>query len=213
MGESTKNTAQQSPALTVAALVGRVAVLGGAGSDKSNLLVGLAFQQVRQQGTAFCLDARHHQQVELQLRLLLRQQTQYRYVRVTGEVSAEVARSVLSVVGNSLSRNSTLPPLLLCDSLVETPDWEQTIQFLLKANATIVELLPSPSALVFGRYETVLLLRETITAATDVLSRAVGRKVSGEQVAQLKTGEGWLIHLTQVQRVTLPGITDEGARA
>lgn len=188
-------------------LIGRVAVLGGTASDKSDLVVGLALRQVRQQGAVFCLDARQHQQVEVQLRLLLRQQTQYRYVRVSGDVSAEIARSVLSVVGNSLSSHCIPSPLLLCDCLVETPDWERTIQFLLKANATIVELLASPAALVFGRYDTVLLLRDSTNSA-DALSRAVGRKVRVEDIGRLKAGEAWLVHLTQVYHITLPHIGD-----
>jgi len=191
--------------LSLPELIGRVAVLGGTPSDKSSLIVGLALRQARQQGSIFCLDARQHQAVEVQLRLLLRQQAQYRYVRVASEVSADIARSVLSVVGQSLSRHQTLPPLLLCDCLTESHDWERTIQFLLKAEATVVELLASPAGLVFGRYDTVLLLREPITSA-DAISRAVGRKVSEEQIVQLKAGEGWLIHFTQVYRVTLPSI-------
>jgi len=188
-------------------LGGRVAVLGGTASDKSNLVVGLALRQVRQRGTVFCLDARQHQQVELQLRLLLRQQTQYRYICVPGGVSEEIARGVLSAVGNSLSSHSVPSPLLLCDCLAETPDWERTIQFLLKANTTIVEILASSAALVFGRYDTVLLLREPANTA-DALSRAVGRKVSVEELARLKAGEGWLVHLTQVYHIKLPRIGD-----
>lgn len=188
-------------------LIGRVAILGGTGSDKSNFIVGLALRHIRQQGTVFCLDARHHQQVELQLRLLLRQQTRYRYVRVPGEVPTEVEHGIVSVIGNSLSSTNTPLPLLLCDSLVETVDWERTIQFLLKANTTIVELLVSPTALVFGRYDTVLLLRESASAA-DALSRAVGRRVSGDEISRLKAGEGWLVHLTRVYYVKLPQMED-----
>jgi hypothetical protein len=186
-------------------LIGRVAVLGGTANDKSTLIVGLALRQVRQQGTVFCVDARHHQSVEVQLRLLLRQQTQYRYMRVAGEVPSAIARTVLSVVGHSLSRQQKLPPLLLCDSLTESRDWEQTVQFLLKAEATVVELLASSAGLVFGRYDTVLLLRDS-PASADALSRAVGRKVSVEDIVQLKADEGWLIHLTQVYQVRLPTV-------
>ncbi len=204
MAEKT-DVSPQATRFPLPELIGRVAVLGGTPSDKSTLVVGLAFRQVRQQGTVFCLDARQHQAVEVQLRLLLRQQTQYRYVRVTGEVPSDVARNVLSVVGHSLSRQQSLPPLLLCDGLTESPDWEQTIQFLLKADATIVELLISPVELVFGRYDTVLLLRESAPAA-DALSRAVGRKVSAEEIMRLKAGEGWLVHLAQVYLVKLPAV-------
>lgn len=203
MAEKTDGSPLSSTRFPLPELIGRVAVLGGTPSDKSNLVVGLALRQVRQQGTVFCLDARHHQSVEVQLRLLLRQQSHYRYVRVAGAVPSDIARSVLSVVGQSLSRHQTLPPLLLCDSLTESHDWEQTIQFLLKAEATVVELLASPAELVFGRYDTVLLLHES-AASADALSRAVGRKVSVEEIVQLKTGDGWLIHLTQVYHVRLP---------
>jgi hypothetical protein len=192
-------------------LIGRVAVLGGTASDKSNLVVGLALRQVRQQGTIFCLDARRHQQVELQFRLLLRQRAQYEQVLSSGEVLQETAKHMLSAVARSLSSRS-LPPLLLCDSIKETPDWEQTVQFLLKAGATIVEILASPTALAFGRYDTVLLLRESNTPA-NALSRAVGRKVSAEDLVQLKSGEGWLVHLTQVYHVRLPGIDGGEANA
>ena len=212
-GKATGSTPLSTP-LPLPELVGRVAVLGGTPSDKSNLIVGLALRQARLHGSIFCLDARHHQQIELQLRLLLRQQTDYRdyrYVRVSGDVSVEIARSVLSVVGSSLSSKSTPAPLLLCDYLTETLDWERTIQFLLKANATIVEILASPAALTFGRYDTVLLLREPANIA-DALSRAAGRKVSVENITQLKAGEAWLIHLTQVHYVKFPRIGDEESK-
>lgn len=207
MAAKTETSPQPQPHFSFPELIGRVAVLGGTPSDKSTLVVGLALRQVRQQGTVFCLDARQHQAVEVQLRLLLRQQTQYRYVRVAGEVPSDVARSVLSVVGQSLSHHQPLPPLLLCDSLTQSADWERTIQFLLKADATVVELLALPAELVFGRYDTVLLLRES-AASADALSRAVGRKVSMEEIVQLKVGEGWLIHLTQVYHVKLPAVQE-----
>ena len=190
-------------------LVGRIAVLGGTASDKSNLLVGLALRQARQQGTIFCLDARRHQQIELQFRLLLRQRAQYLQVPVSGEVSSEMTRNALSIVSRSLA-GGRLPPLLLFDCIEETPDWERTIQFFLKAGATVVEVLATPTALVFGRYDTVLLLRESENSA-DAFSRAVGRKVSAEEIVRLKAGEGWLVHLTQVFHVILPSIGDEKA--
>lgn len=190
-------------------LIGRVAVLGGTASDKSNLVVGLALRQVHQHGTVFCLDARRHQQVELQFRLLLRQRTHYTQVLTSGEVSSEMARNALSIVSRSLS-GSGLPPLLLFDSIEEAPDWEQTIQFLLKAGATIVEILTSPTALIFGRYDTVLLLCEPEPSA-DAISRAAGRKVSVEEIVRLRPGEGWLIHLTQVYHVKLPAVGDGGS--
>ena len=183
-------------------LIGRIAILGGTASDKSNLLIGLALRQVRQQGTVFCLDARRHQQVELQFRLLLRQRAQYEQVLASGEVSPEMAKNVLGVVSRGLSGRG-LPPLLLFDSIEETPDWERTTQFLLKAGATVAEILTSPTALVFGRYDTVLLMRDSEKSA-DALSRAVGRKVSVEEIVRLKAGEGWLVHLAQMYHVVLP---------
>jgi hypothetical protein len=89
------------------------------------------------------------------------------------------------------------------DSLWETPDWERIVIFLLKAGATVIEVLPDSTALAFGRYDTVLLLREE-TAVAEQLSRAVGRKVSAAELRQMKPGEGLLIHLAQVYRVLLP---------
>jgi len=95
------------------------------------------------------------------------------------------------------------PPLLLLDSMRDSVDWEQVLSFLLNAGVVVVEILASPAALVFGRYDTVLLLREE-GEDVDALSRAVGRKVSPEDIMSLKAGEGVLIHLTQVHRVMLP---------
>jgi hypothetical protein len=93
--------------------------------------------------------------------------------------------------------------LLLLDTVSETADWEQTLSFLLNAGVTVVEVLRTPTALVFGRYDTILLLREG-AAEADALSRAVGRKVSAEEVVALKTGEAILIHLAQIHWVALP---------
>jgi hypothetical protein len=93
----------------------------------------------------------------------------------------------------------------LLDGLRETPDWERAVIFLLNAGATVVEVLPDPTALVFGRYDTAILLREE-TEAAEQLSRAVGRKVSAGELRQMKPEEGILIHLTQIYRVTLPRI-------
>jgi hypothetical protein len=85
----------------------------------------------------------------------------------------------------------------------EQLDLEQTLSFVLKAGATVVEFLHSAAALAFGRYDTVLLLpAEADTAET--LSRAVGYRVGAEDVLNLQAGEGWLIHLAHVYRVTLP---------
>jgi len=198
--------AQQQSAVTpfpFPELVGRVAVLGGNATEKTTLLVGLALRQMHHQGTVLCLDARHHKQTEVYFRLLLRQPTSYFALPDSGEVPSPAAQAALSTVSRSLVITPSLPPLLLFDSIRETPDWERTVIFLLNAGATVVELLPDPTALVFGRYDTVLLLREE-TAAAEQLSRAVGRKVSAAELQQLKSGEGRLIHLAQVYHVGLP---------
>lgn len=187
-------------------LLGRVAVLGGNATEKTTFLIGLALRQIHQQGTVLCLDARHHQQTEVYFRLLLRQPTSYLPLPDSGEVLSAAAQAALSAVSRSLATTPPLPPLLLFDSIRETPDWERTIIFLLNAGATVVEVLPHSTALVFGRYDTVILLREE-TEAAEQLSRAVGRKVSATELRQMKTGEGILIHLAQVYRVLLPEVT------
>jgi hypothetical protein len=96
--------------------------------------------------------------------------------------------------------------LLLLDNIRETPDWERTVIFLLNAGVTVVEVLPHPTALVFGRYDTVMLLHEE-TEEAEQLSRIVGRKVSAAELQQLRSGEGRLIHLAQVYHVVLPDMT------
>jgi hypothetical protein len=157
-------------------------------------------------GTVLCLDARHHKQTEMYFRLLLRQPTSYLALPDSGEVPSPAAHAALSAVSRSLATTPSLPPLLLFDSIRETPDWERTVIFLLNAGATVVEILPHPTALVFGRYDTVILLREEPIAAEQI-SRAVGRKVSAAELPQLKSGEGRLIHLARVYRVLLPEMT------
>jgi len=184
-------------------LVGRVAILGGNATEKTSCLVGLALRQIHQHGTVLCLDARHHKQTEVYFRLLLRQPQSYLLLPGSREVSSAAAQAALSTVSRSLATTPPLPPLLLCDSIRETPDWERTVIFLLNAGATVVEMLPDATALVFGRYDTVILLREE-TAAAEELSRAVGRKVSPTELQQMRAGEGQLIHLAQVYRVRLP---------
>jgi hypothetical protein len=94
---------------------------------------------------------------------------------------------------------------LLLDSVREDPDWERALIFLLNAGVTVVELLPSPTALVFGRYDTVLLLRAEGATASG-LSRSVGRKVCEAELAELKAGEGILIHLARRYWITLPEV-------
>ena len=184
-------------------LRGRVAVLGGTASDKTALCVGLALRQVRQQGIALGLDARRHRQAEVQFRLLLRGSAHYVPLPTSGEVPAELVQTALRTLSRGLTQAAIRPPLLLLDSVRENPDWERTLAFLLNAGAVVVDLLPSPTALVFGRYDTVLLLRTDADAA-DAYSRAVGRKIGTAELLDLKAGEGVLVHLARVYRVALP---------
>jgi hypothetical protein len=187
-------------------LVGRVAILGGNATQKTSCLVGLALRQLHQHGTLLCLDARRHKQTEVYFRLLLRQPTKYLAMPDSGEVPSAAAQAVLRTVSRNLGTIPSLSPLLLLDSIRETPDWERTVIFLLNAGVTIIEVLSHPTALVFGRYDTVILLHEE-TEAAEQLSRVVGRKVSAAELQQLKSGEGRLIHLAQVYHVVLPDMT------
>ena len=189
-------------------LIGRIAILGGRANTKTTLCLGLAVRQVQHKGTVICLDARQERQIEVQFRLLLRERATYVGLPPTGEVSAEVGQTVLKAVHQGLDGTQPSPPLLLCNSIPEQPDWEQSLSFFLKAGATVVEFLCSASALVFGRYSTVLLLQAGADTA-DSLSRAVGRKVSPQDVTSLKPGEGILVHLRQIYRVNLPDYSRE----
>ena len=135
------------------------------------LCVGLALRQVQQQGIVLCLDARRHRQAEVQFRLLLRGSAHYVPLPASGEVPAELVQTALRTLSRGLTQAAVRPPLLLLDSVRENPDWERTLAFLLNAGAVVVDLLPSPTALVFGRYDTVLLLRTDADAA-DAYSRA-----------------------------------------
>jgi len=184
-------------------LCGRVAVLGGTAVDKTILLVGLALRQVRHQGIVLCLDARRQKQTEVQFRLLLRGSTSYLSLPTTGMVPDEIAQIVLSTVSRVLNEKMVRSPLLLLDSVLGDQGWERTLIFLLNAGVTVVELLPSPASLVFGGYDTVLVLRAHGETAGEI-SRAVGRKVSAEELASLKAGEGVLIHLARMHWVSLP---------
>jgi hypothetical protein len=204
MAAKTTEIAEPCAPVPLPELSGRVAVLGGTASDKTGLLIGLALRQVGQQGVVQCLDARRHRQTEIQFRLLLRENANHVLLPASGEVPAEVAQTVLSTVSRSLAAAVRCPPLLLLDSVSETSEWEQTLSFLLKAGAVAVEFLRSPAALVFGRYDTVLLLRGEADTA-DALSRVVGRRVEVEDLESLPSGEGMLIHLARVYRVMLPG--------
>jgi len=181
-------------------LSGRVAVLGGSGAEKSQLLVGLALRHARQQRTVFCLDGRRQKQTEVQFRLLLRGSQSYLSLPSSREVSREIAQLVLSVLSRGLP---TQPPLLLLDAVAETLAWEQTLAFLLKARIVVVELLSEASHLVFGRYDTILLLRSNAQDA-EAASKAMGRRVSAEEILALSPEEGILVQLTRTQRVKLP---------
>jgi hypothetical protein len=203
---ATKSQPPSDSPVLLPELVGRVAILGGSAAEKTSCLVGLALRQIRHHGTVLCLDARRHQQTEVYFRLLLRQPTSYLSLPGSGEVPSTAAQAALGTVSRSLATTPPLPPLLLLDSLRETPDWERTVIFLLNAGATVVEVLLGPTALVFGRYDTVILLREE-TEAAEQLSRAVGRKVSAAELRRMRSEEGILIHLTRVYRVTLPEST------
>ena len=191
------------PLLPLPDLFGRVAVLGGSAIEKTSLLIGLALRQVRQQGAVLCLDARRQKQTEVQFRLLLRGSASYLPLPASGIVSDEVAQTALSTMSRALSEEPSRQLLLLLDSVVEDQAWERTLAFLLNAGATVVELLPAPASLVFGRYDTVLLLRTERDIAS-VLSRSVGRKVSEAELVSLQAGEGVLIHLARTQWVSLP---------
>jgi hypothetical protein len=184
-------------------LCGRVAVLGGTTVDKTLLLVGLALRQVRHQGIVLCLDARRQKQTEVQFRLLLRGSASYLSLPITGMVPDEIAQIVLRTVSRALNEEAARSPLLLLDGVLGDQGWERTLIFLLNAGVTVMELLVSPASLVFGGYDTVLLLRANGGTASEI-SRVVGRKVSDEELASLKAGEGVLIHLARTQWVSLP---------
>jgi hypothetical protein len=96
--------------------------------------------------------------------------------------------------------------LLLLDSIEETPAWERTLAFLLKAGVVVVEFLLEATQLVFGRYDTVLILR-TEKHLAEAYSRAVGRRASPEEMQTLPSGQGMLIHLAQTYRVELPNLS------
>jgi hypothetical protein len=183
-------------------LAGRVAVLGGSGTEKSHLLVGLALRHARQQRAVLCLDGRRQKQTEVQFRLLLRGRQSYIALPPTSEVPREIAQLALSVMSRGLPAQ---PPLLLLDAIPETSAWEQTLAFLLKAGVIVVELLGDANRLVFGRYDTVLLLRSEKDEA-EIYSKAVGRRVTAAEVHTLPPGEGILLHLSQGWRVKLPEI-------
>jgi hypothetical protein len=193
--------ARQQP-LLLPELSGRVAVLGGSGAEKSQLLIALALRHVRQQRTVLCLDGRRQKQTEVQFRLLLRGLQSYIALPPSSEVPKEITQMALRVMSRGLP---VQPPLLLLDAVPETSAWEQTLAFLLKAGVLIVELLVDASRLVFGRYDTVLLLRSEKDEA-EASSKAVGRRVTAAEIHTLPPGKGILLHLAQVWRVALPEV-------
>lgn len=186
-------------------LVGRVAVLGGSEADKSRLLIGLALRYAREQRAVLCLDGRRQKQTEIQFRLLLRGLQSYIALPASGAVSQAIAQTALSVMSRGLSAQ---PPLLLLNAVPETPAWEQTLTFFLNAGVVIVELLVDASQLVFGRYDTVLLLHSDKEHA-EASSKAVGRRVTAEEIRTLPSGEGILLHLSQGWRVKLPEVSSQ----
>ena len=66
----------------------------------------------------------------------------------------------------------------------------------------MVSFLGSAAQATFGRYDTLVVLRTA--AEAEAVSRAVGRKLSPQQIAGLPADQAWLIHMTQVYRVRLP---------
>ena len=184
-------------------LNGRLAVLGGQPRDRTELCLGLALRQAGQHGVVVCLDAYGRQQLEMPFRLLLREDVAYILLPAAGTVSDDIAQQVLQTLQAGLDRAPAPPPLLIVDGARETADWEHTLTFFLRTGMVVVEFLSHPSRLVFGRYETTLLLRAEGTEA-EAISQTVGRKVTSADLATLKPGEGYFIHLSQVYRVRFP---------
>ena len=137
-------------------------------------------------------------------RLLLRKRMAYLPLPSDGTVSNTTAQRVLTTLQKGLQGSSkdqeVPPPLLLLRGARETTDWERTLTFFLRTGVTIVEFLESPAALVFGRYETTLLMQSDATSA-EAICQAIGGKVNPEELMALKNGEGYLIHLSQVYQV------------
>ena len=201
-------------------LIGRVAVLGGNDSDKTALNVALALRHSQAYGAqaqgaiiCVCLDARHHKQTEIQFRLLLRDNAEYIRLPASGRISPQISQTILKLVNQekhlqeersqSIEEPVAVPPLLLLDGLGAGETLEPMLSFILKAGATVVSLLTSAEEFVFGRYDTVLVLRAEGGTA-EAISRAVGRKLSPEDIAHLPATHSWLIHLTRVYQVVVP---------
>ena len=185
-------------------LSGRLAVLGGQPRDRTELCLSLALRQARQHGVVVCLDAHGRQQLEMPFRLLLREDAAYIPLPAEGTVSdryraAGASNRFRPVLGRRL-------PCLPCSSLMaheRLTDWEHTLTFFLRTGTVVVEFLPDPARLVFGRYETTLLLRAA-GAEAETISQTVGRKVAPEDLEGLQPGEGYFIHLARVYRVRSP---------
>ena len=197
-------------------VVGRVGVVGGTPHETTQLCVGLALRQVHQQGLVLCLDARRDKQTEIQFRLLLREKARYIPLPSSGLLPKQIPREVLQIVSQGLqseqaqqTRQTDIatapPPLLLVDKVNAGAAWERTLSFVLKAGATVVSFLGAAEDVAFGRYDTLLVLRAE-TDVADEISRAVGRRVSPEDIVNLPAGHGWLIHFTTVYRVQLLGV-------
>lgn len=191
-------------------LLGRVGVLGGTDQDKTNLCVALARQQVQHHRPVVCVDARRYKTTEIQFRLLIRENARYIPLASPARLPQEIPHSVLAVVGQGLQQGQTdtPPPLILIDGLDAGDSWERTLAFVLRAGATVVSFLGSATEAAFGRYDTLLVLRAQ--AEAEAVSRAVGRKVSPEEIVSLPSDQAWLIHLTQVYRVRLPQTVTDG---
>jgi hypothetical protein len=184
-----------------------VAVLGGNGADKTGLLLGLALEQIRNNGKVICVDGRRAKKTEVQFRLLLRSRATYLPLPASLSFPLAIERTLLIEVGQAVKEERpSLPPLLLFDSVTEQPGVERTVTFLLNAGATVVEFLVSPRALPFGHHNAVLLLPVDSHNA-DALSRAVGRKVTPEELWALAPSEGLLVTLTQIFPVKLPQVS------
>ena len=184
-------------------LSGRLAVLGGQPRDRTELCLSLALRQANQHGGVVCLDAHGRRQLEMPFRLLLREDVAYIPLPAEGTVSDDIAQQVLRTLQTGLGATTSLPPLLIVDGAQETTDWEHTLTFFLRTGIVVVEFLPHPARLVFGRYETTLLLRSA-GADAEAISQTVGRKVTSANLAGLKPGEGYFIHLSRVYRVRFP---------
>lgn len=184
-------------------LSGRLAVLGGQPRDRTELCLSLSLRQASQHSVVVCVDAHRRQQLAMPFRLLLREDAAYIPLPAEGTISATIAQRVLQTLQTGLDGTTSLPPLLIVDGVRETADWEQTLTFFLRAGIVVVEFLSHPASLVFGRYETTLLLPSG-GADAEAISQTVGRKVTAENLGELKQGEGYFIHLSQAYRVQFP---------